>query len=815
MAKTDMVQMNLYCGMENSIVIDDLAKSVNENGFMSESYIQILRILGSYLRQTDQIRKELESNDYPEAITEFNNILYRSPQNVIAFSGKRGTGKTSTILSVAETLKNHKKCEKTVELILSDPEYQNLEDDFEDIKNRYFITLNPIDPTMLESKQNILNAVLSRIMFKAQGLWNDAQMQSGAYRNFEEEKNRILNISRDCLDEIQSLKFVDKIEDLDNLQKYGDSAILKRNLFKLIENVGKLCRRNAAYAEKRDMLVILIDDTDCQISQGYAVMEDIRRYLTLPNVLILMATDMDMLRQVIIKNFAEQFSGNLKYGTVSVSTLENSAEKYMAKMIPPTFKVYLPLADDLIRDHGQKINIHYFANSEMEQDNSQKDLLGEKYGFQSKILSYVNTKTGLFFAEHRTYCNSLIPQTLRGLAQLLGFLYTMDDVHESHNSKKLSKNLKIFENYFLHEWAPSKLDDRMCSIINEIALQTPQNRIKCAEDELAEYYEIPYDANKPSDESYFTLDQTMREILGTADHQNQFNQIHVRMKDYRNMFAVRTIIGILNAGDMAREMSEEGDTKSINGNSFPDVFYFSADDLPTFQWADPDRQKSAGAISSCEISEKLLSGIFEIFNGNQDKELSPEICYQQKMLADIIMCNWGAQDLLREAIKEVDNELKSKRTTSLRSQVRLMYCRIVEKLGSANNGMLKNMSEIILSTDNKNVMGWQTAWRKLDQYISKENRAYIESVRAALKNVLQRLPEKLNDGYISSKLGENILKEISTRFEVLTKHSKDSTEKDLASRWEKLTESIKNNQDIEMIDTEYALLYPDLMKYSK
>ena len=75
----------------------------------------------------------------------------------------------------------------------------------------------------------------------------------------------------------------------------GDSAILKKNLFDLVDIVNRFCLGDSYSKDGTAYLVIPIDDTDCQIQKAHDVMEDIRCYLTIPNTLILMATDGDML----------------------------------------------------------------------------------------------------------------------------------------------------------------------------------------------------------------------------------------------------------------------------------------------------------------------------------------------------------------------------------------------------------------------------------------------------------------------------------------------------------------------------------------
>lgn len=81
------MKLNFLINKETSLIIEDVDKSIAENGFLGSCYQKAIDTLKIYTEQTKQIRKTLYSDKLSES--GINNELYRSPQNIIAFSGKR------------------------------------------------------------------------------------------------------------------------------------------------------------------------------------------------------------------------------------------------------------------------------------------------------------------------------------------------------------------------------------------------------------------------------------------------------------------------------------------------------------------------------------------------------------------------------------------------------------------------------------------------------------------------------------------------------------------------------------------------------
>lgn len=568
------MRLKMVKGREASLIIEDVKESITQDGFLESSYTKALYALCNYIERTDPIRKALSKE---QCLSSRNQILYCSPQNIIAFSGKRGCGKSSSLLSFSNLLGKGK--DKSLE----SRSLSEIRKEYASLENRRFVVVDPIDPTALEQNQSILSVILSRLLFLAEGEWSRNASFYGGFQDKESQKTDLLTLARQCLSGICAIKENEKFpQDLSDLQRVGDSSILKKNLYDFVELILHFCWTDRGIHGSGDLLVLQIDDTDCQISQGHEIMDDIRKYLTIPNVVILMATDTKLLRQVLTQHYVSDFQDNLSQGLIMADEVWALGEKYLAKLMPPSYVIHLPNIDDVIREKADQIYFYYY-NSEAEKLLQKTNLLDpcegkpyEHYDFQSVLLRYIYRKTHIAFTVHDAYANNIIPTTLRGLAYLLSQLSSMENIpeidfaHEPFDAKYLvqaleaqfellEKNLNLFEEYFLHDWIPAKLPQKLVEIVEKLGAQALDQRIPYIMRELTAYYGekvtdaklFQYAVNDDySRVTYADLDEQIRVIQGT--HQSS-SQVRFRQKeDFYFIFAIRTLLTIKNNKELLR-----------------------------------------------------------------------------------------------------------------------------------------------------------------------------------------------------------------------------------------------------------------------
>ena len=412
--------------------------------------------------------------------------LYGYSQNIIVFSGRRGQGKTSTMVSFSGAMA-----------------HGNLE--MPSLANCAFEVLPPIDPTIMNENQNILGVILSRMYRLAETRWENRASGNGfsLCGPTEAQKNDLLKLFQKCLNGLNAIydKNNKPIKSLREINELSDSSLLKQNIYEL---TNQLLAFIAGENRNQAFLVLQLDDTDYQVQMGYQILEDLRKFFSIPNVIILMATDMKMLRPVVLQHFLSEFNRNLEYHILETKELEKIVSKYLDKLLPPTHVVYLPKLDDCVVRNGRRMTALY-------EDGNGKNLLNEEgngssvtISAQPLILRYIYRKTGIIFSASDSYFHGIIPTTLRGLGQLLSLLSSMPDVpnvmpptgrttlelveYVKRRVAILEANLPLFENYFLNEWLNAKLPGEKAEIIKKLHEIDANERIRYTMRQLENLY---------------------------------------------------------------------------------------------------------------------------------------------------------------------------------------------------------------------------------------------------------------------------------------------------------------------------------------
>lgn len=740
------MKLEMIKGQESSLIIESAVNSISEDGFLADSYSKAFHALRDYVQHTDKIRREL-SKSCPSIR---NNILYRSPQNIISFSGKRGSGKSSTMLSFSSTLANPEHLIK----LCGCP---RISGDNSSLKAKRFTVLDPIDPTTLEENQSILSVILSRLLFKAEEIWSQHTNFYGGFQDKERQKTELLVLARQCLNGINTIKSKkDMMQELSDLQKVGDSSILKKDLYDFVEMLLQFGNTEKGFSSEDQMLVIQIDDTDCQISRGYEVMEDIRKYLTIPNTLILMATDMKLLRQVLTQHYVADFSRNLSAKLVEVERIRNLGEKYLTKLMPPSHVIHLPNVDEIIRSQTDFIHLYYYdpENPELSEycENGKRPKLNlldpgdqedyKRYDFQSVILRYIYKKTHIIFTSHDAYANNIIPTTLRGLAYLLSQFSTMKDVpeidfdHTPFDAKYLEaelkkqvlildENLSLFEEYFLHNWIPAKLPQDKLEIVEKLSNQVSDQRVPFIIKELANYY-----AKKVADKSspiaaftdlknyevftYVELDHLLRIIQGTAEsfEDSPFRQT----EDFYFIFAIRTLLSIKNSKDVLlvkrRTLNGRKDSNETHivfnylksKTSLPTGFYLDPVQLNGYELVRKGLKEDTYKNGDKDVSKFFYVGAERWFNftggiirwlapdETDYKNLNPKQLYAAQELAALVAANCDIQEVARKAVSREARKTSQPSGSCLSDAVESGLKQIQEAVSAINQGMLEMYS---------------------------------------------------------------------------------------------------------------------------
>ncbi|EGT3616106.1 hypothetical protein FHH43_07655, partial [Clostridium perfringens] len=260
-----------------------------------------------------------EANKYLEEIVNFEydkNDNSNDFNNIIAFVGDRGSGKTSTMKSFRKSL---------------DKDYE-----IKGKKNNFEL-LDIIDPMLFSNKDSIIEIVVGQMFkeFKDTKSDDNLMKKKGLARKFEKvyKDLKIINSSKGSVLE----------QSYDNLEALVDLS----SAISLKEDLSNLIKAYIEYKETSDkFIVISIDDLDMNLTVGEKMLEDIRKYLILPNVIILMAVKFQQLEEVVRQKFANDLKGNLDLARCINKEkefkegIDNKTEKYLEKLIPFSRRIH-------------------------------------------------------------------------------------------------------------------------------------------------------------------------------------------------------------------------------------------------------------------------------------------------------------------------------------------------------------------------------------------------------------------------------------------------------------------------------------------
>lgn len=263
-------------------------KILEENSFRVES-------------KASDIKESIYKDIYKDAFRSLNEILIQGnhPEfnNLIVFTGERGSGKTSCMMSFNKLI-NCLKDEKQLDEMKS--QFSVIKDNELNFKNHSYVHLEMIDPSMFEKNNNILEIIISKLFYEFK-----TKIEKDDYNNsddYDDDKKRKLIKQFEKVH--KSLRTLNKTKKeifdgdmLSSLIMISDSTNIKKDIEILIDWYMKFMEPN----ESKQRLIISIDDIDLNTKYAYEMVEQIRKYLMSKNIVILMALKIEQLLDIVKK----------------------------------------------------------------------------------------------------------------------------------------------------------------------------------------------------------------------------------------------------------------------------------------------------------------------------------------------------------------------------------------------------------------------------------------------------------------------------------------------------------------------------------
>lgn len=386
-----------------------------------------------------------------------------NPNNIIAFCGERGSGKSSVMVSFIHAL-----CESGKR----DDQFQFLDE----IRSNNWGSKVLIDPSMFDGVHNIVDIVMAHIFQSFSDAYQEDNQKFDQY-----EREHLYKLMSKVYKNLSIIKNKEKMLDdeydeegnIAKLQKLGESTQLKKTFGELVsvylEMISKVkCRQG----QKCEKLLIAIDDLDLCNEHAYDMAEQIRKYLILPNVIILMAIKIEQMQLGIEEknkkdfkniingytklNFVNSENNNLsiaKFDTLNMEIIDMS-KRYLTKLIPAARRIFLP---DLN-------NIEFYL--EVNNTGLLKNLEAETY-----ITQAIREKTQMIFepSDDDSY-HYFVSANLREFVNFILFLNGLKSADTEQENSIYAQNLKDFYVYFINEILSQKVKENRLKTL-EVVLE--------------------------------------------------------------------------------------------------------------------------------------------------------------------------------------------------------------------------------------------------------------------------------------------------------------------------------------------------------
>lgn len=410
---------------------------------------------------------------------EADRTLQESRNNIIAFMGDRGTGKTSCMMSVLNMLEEHLTGDK---------------------KNQTIATVEVVDPSFFDENTNIIYLVVGKMF---------AAFKESIDRNNEDtEKIHDLMLAfQDVLSQISMMgksPLNENDTDIHQLENLLVTVNLKKSMKKLVDCYLKFYGKN--------FLVIPVDDIDNNTDQAYKMMEQIRKYLILPNVIILISFKLKQISDVAELYFTKLYDPLSSKGKKTVNVADMT-QKYLLKLFPLEHRVALP---DLKTMMDKELEVY------QSRDKKTPILSGSSMKYTMTALIFRMTRYLFYHATGET--SQIVPTNLREYRNLLSLLCNMEDYRES----KEEYNKQQFRDYFYGEWVEKHLSEEGRSIaqkltenteagqFNKLVLKLLSKYSTFSEARIQEFQEL-----QPNEDSEET-DNRPRRLIDTRNQRPQY-----------------------------------------------------------------------------------------------------------------------------------------------------------------------------------------------------------------------------------------------------------------------------------------------------
>lgn len=516
---------------DNRPLIELFNKDTMKDLFFSRQYSMAIKLVAKYLEEEKKAPVESLFDSY----TDGNN-------NLFAFVGDRGTGKTSCMLSVANSLVNK-----------HDSGFEQ-----EVINHTEFFTIGLLDPSYFDSEHDILMLFVAKLysLFSEQAkkIEPDSDkydLKARLIKSFASTQKHIHSL-------LQEANSIDG-DEFERLTSYAVALDLKKDIKTLIDDY-------RAFIEKpKAIMLLMVDDIDLNTTEASKMAELLRKYFVHPNTIVFISVKLDQLSYIKKLDLTKEFEAIVGHG-IEYQEIDEMAERYLSKFMPQEHRIFLP-TPELYFDDELTIKV------------------GEKTrsfsSVKQAIPELIYWKTRYLFYNFEGEANYIVPRNLRDFRQLLKVLVDMDgdfDVFDSEMSlEAIDRNRKVFQNYLYEDWVVNNLDNETARLVKHVIEAEGANQLnnailqvlkeKYAEDiNDAKVDEIKFITS--ADNKSFNI--SIGDIIGLLD---LISTKKVGLSDKKLVFILSTVLSMrlyTYEREMSRCTSEKVTNKEVSPQRYKD-----------------------------------------------------------------------------------------------------------------------------------------------------------------------------------------------------------------------------------------------------
>lgn len=357
--------------------------------------------------------------------------------NIVAFIGERGSGKTSAMTSFSKFLIEAKKLMRDHEL------NGEFEQQYRDtiIENANLEIMPVIDPSIFNENDSIIEIIIATIFKDFKKSINPNEFDSQHRELIRQFANVYKNLK--TIHNNKNDIYGSEYDDVEILCDLASSVDLKENIQELVSQYLKIKNK------KDGFLVIQIDDLDLSLKFGQQMLEDIRKYLFCKNIIILISLKIEQMKSVIKEKFIYELQ-NTK--NENLNKIDNIVNMYIEKLIPLNRRLIMPS----ILDKSYDLIIE--KNEE------------RKFNVQDRIIKLIYDNTGFLMNKPDFGTNKLMPKTLRELNMFISYCNNFKKIESELSIDNLKENISLLKHYYTEIWSQDNFDYEKNSFIKDIII---------------------------------------------------------------------------------------------------------------------------------------------------------------------------------------------------------------------------------------------------------------------------------------------------------------------------------------------------------